>query len=255
MPERCQYCAKKSSAAAPRRDHISPAGAGMVYGPQMILTFDNMIPENALAEIREAFARISFHDGRASAGAQAKLVKANLEAVPGDPVAEPIKQALSDAIFRHPEFRLATRVKRIAPIKLSRYQPGMAYGSHVDHPLSGGDFRRDVSFTLFLSAPETYDGGALVIEDGAGERKVKLPAGSMVTYPSTTLHRVEEVTRGERLAAVGWVHSMVRDAQQREILYDLNVARLDLFDQYGKSKNSDLLAKTAAQLLHMWIEP
>lgn len=220
----------------------------------MIAIFDQIIAPEAVREIRAAFGRIAFRDGRASAGAQASLVKDNQQAVPDDPVAEPIRRAIGDAIFRHPEFRLAARPKKLSPIMLSRYQPGMSYGSHVDHPISGGDMRRDVSFTLFLSEPEACDGGALVLEDGAGDRKIKLPAGSMVIYPSTTLHHVEEVTRGERLAAVGWAHSMVRDAKKREILYDLNVARLDLFEQYGKSKNSDLLAKAAANLLQRWAE-
>ncbi len=224
------------------------------YRISMIAIFDNILSTDAVREIRAAFDRIAFRHGRASAGVQAALVKDNLQAVPDDPVAEPIRRAIGDAIFSHPEFRLAARPKKLSPIMLSRYKPGMAYGVHVDHPISGGDLRRDVSFTLFLSEPDACDGGALVVEDGAGERKIKLPAGSMVIYPSTMLHRVEEVTKGERLAAVGWAHSMVRDARKREILYDLNVARLDLFEQHGKSKNSDLLAKTAANLLQMWAE-
>jgi PKHD-type hydroxylase len=243
-----------SSGVVIAADHASPAGAGLVYKLVMIAIFDQIIAPEAVREIRAAFDRIAFRDGRASAGAQASLVKDNLQAVPDDPVAEPIRRAIGDAIFRHPEFRLAARPKKLSPIMLSRYQPGMSYGAHVDHPISGGDMRRDVSFTLFLSEPDACEGGALVLEDGAGERNIKLPAGSMVIYPSTTLHRVEEVTRGERLAAVGWAQSMVRDPRKREILYDLNVARLDLFEQYGKSKNSDLLAKAAANLLQMWAE-
>lgn len=241
-----------ASVAAP-----APYGApGLGYSDRaMILTFDNILPPAALAEIRAAAPRIAFRDGRASAGAQAALVKDNLQALPDDPVAEPIRRLIADSIFRHPEFRLAMRPKKLSPIMLSRYQPGMSYGSHVDHPISGGDMRRDVSFTLFLNEPDAYDGGELVIIDAVGERPFKLSAGSLIAYPSTTLHRVAEVTRGERFCAVGWAQSTVRDAAQRELLYDLNVARLDLFEQYGKSRNSDLLAKAAANLLRMWVEP
>ncbi|MFC2951799.1 Fe2+-dependent dioxygenase [Marinicaulis aureus] len=221
----------------------------------MILTFEDILPPESVRDIRAAFERIAFRDGRASAGAQAVLVKNNEQAIPGDAEAEPFRKMIADTIFRHPEFRLAARPLKLSSIMLSRYKPGMSYGAHVDHPISGGgEMRRDISFTLFLNDPHAYDGGALVIMDGAGELEIKLPAGSMVIYPSTTLHRVEEVTRGERLAAVGWAQSMVRDAKKREILYDLNVARLDFFEHYGKSKNSDLLAKAAANLLQMWAD-
>jgi PKHD-type hydroxylase len=220
----------------------------------MIQLFKTFIPPALVAEIVNAFAQIAFRDGKASAGAQAQLVKDNLQAVPGDPVADRIKGALADAIMRHPEFRLAMRPKRLSPILLSRYEAGMEYGAHVDHPLSGEDMRRDVSFTLFLSAPETYDGGALTIIDGGGERAFRPAAGTLLAYPATSLHRVSEVTRGARLAAVGWAQSMIRDAAKRELLYDLNVARLNLFDRHGKTEDSDRLAKSAANLFRMWAD-
>ncbi len=220
----------------------------------MIQLFENLVPPAAVAEIRAAFATIAFRDGKASAGAQAQLVKDNLQAVPGDPVGDRIKAMLADAIFRHQEFRLAMRPKRLSPIVLSKYEPGMEYGAHVDHPLSGEDMRRDVSFTLFLSEPETYDGGALVIIDGGGERAFRPAAGTLIAYPATSIHRVSQVTRGSRLAAVGWAQSMIRDAAERELLYDLNVARLNLFDRHGKSEDSDRLAKCAANLFRKWAD-
>jgi PKHD-type hydroxylase len=114
--------------------------------------------------------------------------------------------------------------------------------------------RTDVSFTLFLSDPETYDGGALVIETSGGEDEIKLPAGSLVAYPSTTLHRVAEVTRGERLAAVGWARSFIRDPGRREMLFDLDTARQLVFQKSGKTAEFDLLSKTSANLLRMWAE-
>jgi PKHD-type hydroxylase len=220
----------------------------------MIICFDRLLPPDAIRDILAAFDRIAFRDGRASAGAQAQLVKDNLEATPGDPVADEIKGFLSAAILRHQEFRLAMRPKRLGPLILSRYETGMEYGTHVDHPLSEGEMRRDVSFTLFLSDPADYDGGALTIVDAMGEREFRPPAGSLIGYPATTLHRVTKVTRGRRCAAVGWAQSMIRDADRRELLYDLNVARLNLFEKYGKSADSDRLAKSAANLFRMWAE-
>jgi PKHD-type hydroxylase len=130
----------------------------------------------------------------------------------------------------------------------SRYQPGHAYGPHVDDALMEG-LRTDAAFTLFLSAPAAYDGGELVIETSAGEEGFKLAAGSLVSYPASTLHRVAPVVSGERLAAVGWVRSYIRDPGHRELLFDLETARRALFDREGKTREGDLLAKCAANLV------
>ena len=135
----------------------------------------------------------------------------------------------------------------------SRYQPGHAYGAHVDDALMGG-VRSDLAFTLFLSEPDSYDGGELVIDSTAGEEGFKLAPGSVITYPATTLHRVAPVTRGERLAAAGWVRSYIRDAGRRELLFDLDTARRRIFDREGKTAEGDLLAKCAANLLRQWCE-
>ena len=129
----------------------------------------------------------------------------------------------------------------------------MEYGSHVDDALMNG-IRTDVSFTLFLSDPDSYDGGALVIESSGGEDDIKLPAGSLVAYPSTTLHRVQPVTKGARLAAVGWARSFIRDPARRELLFDLDTARQSLFAREGKTAEFDLLSKSTANLLRMWAE-
>jgi PKHD-type hydroxylase len=151
---------------------------------------------------------------------------------------------------------------------LSHYLPGMAYGTHVDnavmainqdvsteksHDSNQPQMRADVSFTLFLSEPGTYTGGELVIESTQGEQSFKLPAGAMVLYPSSTLHRVETVSKGVRYAAVSWVQSLVQDPAKREILFDLATARQLLFDAYGKTKEFDLVAKTQSNLLRSWV--
>jgi PKHD-type hydroxylase len=135
----------------------------------------------------------------------------------------------------------------------SAYEPGMRYGSHVDDALMQG-MRTDVSFTLFLSEPASYDGGELVIESASGEDAVKLEAGGLVAYPSTALHHVTEVTRGVRLAAVGWARSYVRDGARRELLFDLDTARRQMFARHGKSADYDLVSKSLANLLRMWVE-
>ena len=127
------------------------------------------------------------------------------------------------------------------------------YGSHVDDAMIGG-LRTDVSFTLFLSDPKGYSGGELVIETAAGEDGIKLPAGSLVAYPTTVLHRVAKVTRGERLVCVGWVRSYIRDAAHRELLFDLDTARRRMFAREGKSADYDLISKSTANLMRMWIE-
>lgn len=212
-----------------------------------------VLGEKDLAETTAALAGIEFVDGRATAGWHAKLVKNNLQASSKDRRVVGLREMLTTKIRENPVFRLAVRPKMLSPLILSRYEPGMAYGSHVDDALMGG-MRTDVSFTLFLADPASYDGGALVIETSAGEDDVKLPAGSLVAYPSTTLHRVEPVTGGVRLAAVGWARSFVRDAAKRELLFDLDTARQRLFERDGKSAEFDLISKTSANLLRMWAE-
>jgi PKHD-type hydroxylase len=125
----------------------------------------------------------------------------------------------------------------------------MAYGTHVDDPLMGGT-RTDLSFTLFLSDPTTYDGGALVVEASDGANEIKLPAGSLVLYPATTLHHVQQVTRGERLAVVGWVRSFIRNTEDREILFDLE----NLIASQKDRIVLDQLLKIRANLMHKWVE-
>jgi PKHD-type hydroxylase len=218
----------------------------------MILAIADVLSASDLAEMRAALASATFVDGKATAGWSAKLVKANLQAADG-PELERVRALVESRLASHAVFALATRPKIVLGPLFSRYEPGHAYGAHVDDALLGG-VRADVSFTLFLSAPESYDGGELVIDSAAGEDAFKLAPGSVVTYPSTTLHRVAPVTRGQRLAAVGWVRSYVRDAARRELLFELETARRRLFEREGKTADGDLLAKCAANLLRMWCE-
>jgi PKHD-type hydroxylase len=201
----------------------------------------------------KALGTAQFVDGRVTAGWSARLVKNNLQAASGDQGIAALRDSITAKIMGNAVFRMAVRPKVLTPLILSRYEPGMAYGTHIDDAMMY-DMRTDVSFTLFLSDPATYDGGELVIESTSGEEDVKLPAGSLVAYPSTTLHRVAPVTRGARLAAVGWARSIIRDGAKRELLFDLDTARNALFVRDGKTAELDLLSKTSANLLRMWAE-
>ena len=218
----------------------------------MQIVIGNVVSADDLTLVRDALARASYIDGRATAGFAARTVKNNQQAT-NDRTIETVRKLVEERILANDVFRLAVRPKKLSAILFSRYEIGMQYGSHVDDALMQG-MRTDVSFTLFLSDPESYDGGELVIESASGEDGVKLAAGSLVAYPSTTLHHVSPVTRGERLAAVGWARSFVRDPAHREMLFDLDTARRQMFAKDGKTAEYDLVSKSLANLLRMWVE-
>jgi len=218
----------------------------------MILVIDQVLSEPELGELRSDLARIAFESGEATAGALARAVKRNEQAV-ADPCALAWRDRIAAALARHPVFQLAARPQRILGPMLSRYREGDGYGLHVDEPVMDGS-RTDLSFTLFLDDPATYDGGELVIDSAAGEEAIKLDAGRLALYPSTSLHRVAEVMRGTRHAAVGWVRSQIRDASCRELLFDLETARMTLLERHGPSRELDLLSRCAANLQRMWLE-
>jgi PKHD-type hydroxylase len=218
----------------------------------MILAIAELLSAADLEAVRVELAGASFSDGRTTAGWSARLVKQNLQARDG-PGTQRARGLIETRLLEHTVFQLATRPKRLIGPLISRYEPGHAYGVHVDDALLDG-VRSDVAFSLFLSAPESYEGGELVIETAAGEEAFKLPAGSLVTYPATFLHRVAPVSRGSRLVAAGWVRSFVRDPAHRELLFDLDTARRALFAREGKSAEFDLISKSFANLMRMWVE-
>ncbi|WOD40088.1 Fe2+-dependent dioxygenase [Nodosilinea sp. E11] len=223
----------------------------------MILCIGDVLSADDLQTIAASLAKAAFVDGKTTAGWHAQAVKHNRQLPREAPELEPIRALILAALQRHPLFQIAVRPRLIHPMLISRYDPGMAYGTHTDNALmvaQGQPMRSDVSLTLFLSDPATYDGGELVIDSPQGEQAFKLDAGAMVVYPSSTLHRVETVTRGVRLAAVSWVQSLVRDPAEREILFDLDTVCQTLFERCGKTREFDLLAKTRANLLRQWAE-
>ena len=185
------------------------------------------------------------------AGRAAREVKQNQQA---DNVAvSGVLRLIEQRLREHDLFKLATRPQQFVRLMLSRYQPGMAYGTHVDEALIN-DQRTDISFTVFLSASEGYQGGELVLEDSSGERSWKLDAGDVLLYPSTYLHRVNTVENGERLVVVGWLTSRLRDAGQRELLFDLELALREEFNARGKTAQYDRLSKVRNNLLRLLID-
>lgn len=219
----------------------------------MQIIIENVLTTPEVARARKALVKAKFVDGKETAGWAARDVKVNRQASALDASLDPIRKLVADRIRDNSLFAMAARAKQISPILFSRYDGTMHYGTHVDDALMQG-MRVDLSFTLFLADPEAYDGGELVIESTSGEESHKLAAGSMIVYPATTLHRVESVTRGTRLAAVGWARSFIRDGAQRELLFDLDTARRALFQREGKTAEFDLMSKSLANLIRMWAD-
>lgn len=216
----------------------------------MMLAIEGVLTSAETAAVVEAASALEFGDGRATAGRFAREVKVNDQALPG-PGLDAILKKAERALAANELFQAAARPRAVTRLILSRYRVGQTYGTHVDDALMQG-LRTDVSFSLFLSDPADYAGGALEIEDSFEARQVRLPAGGLFLYPATTLHRVTPVTRGERLAIVGWAQSWIRSAERREVLFDLERALRDTHAREGKSPVFDTLSKTRSNLLRMW---
>ncbi len=193
---------------------------------------------------------VEFESGKNSAGWHAKDVKNNEQAPPD--VATQIRQMVEKILLSNAVFNAAAQPKKIIHMLVSRYKFGMSYGQHIDDPLMSG-MRTDLSFTLFLNEPEDYDGGELVIAEQDGDNEIKLPAGSLYLYPSTTLHHVREVSRGERLVIAGWVRSFIRDSGEREILFDLENLLSSLRDTKTDRVMLDHVLKIRANLIRKWV--
>lgn len=220
----------------------------------MIVTLQSVLNAEELGRVREALANAEWRPGSETAGWHAKTVKANEQAHGG--AVDAVRKIVAAAVSRHQRFRAAAQPKRLSSIMFSRYLPGMEYGVHIDDPLMPapqGQIRTDLAATIFLSEADTYTGGGLAIPGGP-EGGVKQKPGDAVLYPATSLHRVLPVTEGERLAAVFWVQSLVRDADARETLFDLDRARRLIFQRDGKSPAFDLVAKAHSNLLRKWAE-
>lgn len=220
----------------------------------MLLQIAQAIPVDLLAQCQDfAKTNTNFADGRATAGWHARTRKHNLQARPSKTLETLLKQ-VEHRLLRHELLNAAARPKAMIKMLLSRYDEGMSYGSHVDDALMAGQ-RTDLSFTLFLSPPEQYEGGALVIDEAAGERAFRMEAGALLLYPSTSLHRVEEVSKGTRLVIVGWLRSFIPSAQDREVLFDLErIIAMQRAQHDTPPAALELLLKTRSNLLRRWAQ-
>jgi PKHD-type hydroxylase len=222
----------------------------------MIVSIENILTPEELKTLIDRLDPADFIDGKTTAGWHAKTVKNNTQLTATADYANDLRELVKAALWRHPLFQMVARPKQIHSLLFSRYEVGMSYGTHVDNALMGDRafLRSDLSFTLFLNDPSAYEGGELVIEEFSGEKQYKLQAGAAIVYPSTTLHRVDPVTNGTRWVVVGWVQSLVRDPEKREILFDLDTARRSIFQQSGKTIEFDLISKSHTNLLRRWAQ-
>lgn len=226
----------------------------------MLLHIPQVLSADEVAEFRQLLAQADWVDGGLTAGAQAALRKRNLQLPADSEVGKQLSARVAAALQRHPLFMSAAIPAHVLPPRFNRYEGGGTYGNHVDSaihldPHTRQRVRTDVSTTLFLSEPEEYEGGELIVEDNYGAHEVKLPAGDAVIYPATSLHRVEPVTQGMRLASFLWTQSMVRDDWQRNMLFELDMTIVRLRQKLGEG-GDEVLALTGHynNLLRQWAE-
>jgi PKHD-type hydroxylase len=222
----------------------------------MLIEIPELLNAAQLEKIHELLEPARFVDGKLSAGMAASKVKENEELALEPELLKRLYRVVMASVGHSTLFRNAALPAKVADFIFARYRPGMRYGDHVDDPIMGQGprFRSDVSMTIFLNPPEAYDGGELVIRTPFGDQLIKLPAGHAVVYPSASVHRVAEVTRGERLVALTWIQSFVRDAARRELLYELNQSREALLRREPDSDLSKNIDRSYVNLLRMWAE-
>jgi len=228
----------------------------------MLLHIPGVLDAAQVAEFRKRLVVAGWADGRITAGYQSARAKNNRQLPQDDPVARELSVAVRTALNRSPLFFAAALPRRVFTPLFNRYAVGNGFGDHVDNAVryeqspgqAGQPVRTDLSATLFLSGPEEYDGGELVIGATSGSQRVKLPAGDMVLYSATTIHRVEAITRGERLASFLWVQSMVRDDGKRALLFDLDVAIQKLNQDHADHPSAVELVGVYNNLLRRWAE-
>ena len=225
----------------------------------MMIAIPDVLDPPALARVRATIEAGDWIDGNATSGHQAALAKRNRQLAEGCEAARQAGATVIEALQANATFIAAALPAKIFPPLFNRYAGGEAFGTHVDNAVrlgrDGLRVRSDLSATLFLADPEDYDGGELVVEDRAGAQAVKLPAGHMLLYPASSLHRVEPVTRGERIASFFWIQSMVRDDGARRILFDLDAAVRQVAAAQGHDARPVIeLTGVYHNLLRRWAE-
>jgi PKHD-type hydroxylase len=222
----------------------------------MLLHIPDVLDRAQVLRMRAALDGAAWTDGRETVGAQGAKAKRNLQLPEASPLRSELGREVVDALARHPLFHAATLPQRVLPPRFNRYEGGGHYGFHVDGAVmalpDGTQMRSDVSCTLFLCEPDEYDGGELVVHDTYGEHEVKLPAGDLILYPSSSLHRVMPVTRGARIASFFWVQSLVREDRHRRMLFELDASIVDLTRSGADAASLLRLTGVYHNLLREW---
>jgi len=224
----------------------------------MLLHIPDILDREQVVQLRAALDAADWTDGRETVGTQGAQVKRNRQLPDASPLRRQLGEVVLAALAKSPLYHAATLPLRTLPPRFNRYEGGGEYGMHVDGSVmalpNGEQLRSDISCTLFLSEPDDYDGGELIVSDTYGEHEVKLPAGDAIIYPSSSLHRVQPVTRGARVAAFFWVQSLVRDDGRRRLLYELD-ASIQRLVATGADHDAVLqLTGTYHNLLRQWAE-
>lgn len=225
----------------------------------MLLTIPEVLTVQQVAQARKLLDEADWVDGRVTAGIQSARAKDNMQLPEDHPVARQIGDMILTALGKNALFVSAALPQRVFPPLFNRYRGGQSFGTHIDNAIrqvtgTSLRIRTDVSATLFFSGPHEYDGGELSVEDTYGVHKVKLTAGDMVIYPSSSLHHVTPVTRGERLCSFFWVQSMVRDDGQRSLLFDLDLGIQRLNHDYPDHPSAVQLTGVYHNLVRRWAD-
>lgn len=225
----------------------------------MLLRIPQLFDASELQRIRTALERARWLDGKVTAGYQSARVKRNLQLAEDDPLAREIAEAMLQRLWQNPQFMSAALPHKVFPPLFNCYAEGGDFGYHVDNAVrqvrgSAERVRTDLSATLFFTGPQDYEGGELVIQDTYGTHRVKFDAGDMVLYPSTSLHKVEPVTRGARIASFFWIQSLVREDAQRTLLYEMDQAIQALTADVPDHPSLVQLTGTYHNLLRRWVE-
>lgn len=226
----------------------------------MIITIPNVLTNDEVLTCRNTLSSATWESGLATAGHLAATVKNNDQLPLEHPAGRQLGELILQALSTHPAFIAAALPARILPPRFNRYMGGGTYGNHIDNaifalPGTAQRLRSDISVTLFLSSPADYDGGELIIEDTFGTHRIKLPAGHMVVYPSSSLHRVNPVTQGTRLASFFWVQSLIREDHRRRLLWDLDQSIQGLTLQDANAAEISRLTGVYHNLVREWSTP
>lgn len=222
----------------------------------MLICIPDILSGDQLQKLVSLMDRQTFIDGRETAGWAAAGVKENKQVASNSRDYTAMQAMVTEALAANRFFTTAAMPRVMRPVLFSRYTAGMGYGAHVDNALMGDapQTRIDLAFTLFLSDPDSYEGGELEIDEPAGTRAFKLPAGAAILYPANSVHQVAKVISGQRDVAVGWIQSLVREADKRRVLFELENLRATMFAESGKSAAFDTLTRNTSDLWRMWAE-